>query len=504
MIMKAVIGLIGLGVMGENLALNIAEKGFQISVYNRTREKTEKLKEKINNEENIKSKLIINYDLDEFIDSLIKPRKIILMLTAGTPIDKTIEKLIPKLDKDDIIIDGGNSFFEDTERRNNSLSKIGLKYLGVGVSGGEEGARHGPCIMVGGSKEAYITGNDISIEDIFNKIAAKTNRDRNVTCCSYLGERGSGHFVKMVHNGIEYGIMQILAESYDFICNRMGISSRECSEIFEEWNNNELNSYLLEISYQVLKKTDLETRKSLVEMILDKAGHKGTGKWTSQTALNLGVPIPTIDAAVSARMLSYFKDDRVKLSELYSDNISKSKKYQDKKSTFPDLSFGSDNNTYTKFNKERILDLIKNGIYCSIIISYTQGISLIQASNTEYNYNVSLKEVARIWKGGCIIRAKLLENIEEAYKNQANSTSLLYNSEIKQILQDKYEDWVDLVKIYRSNNIPCPAISSALDYFESWKSSILPANFIQALRDYFGSHGYKRIDKDGDFHTSWT
>ena len=465
---KSDIGIIGMAVMGQNLALNIESRGFSVAVYNRTGSRTKEFIQKRAKNKNI----VATYSISDFIKSLVRPRKILLMVKAGEAVDIFIEKIIPLLDEGDIIIDGGNSYFKDTERRYKIVENRGLLYLGTGISGGEYGALYGPCIMPGGDKRAYQ-----QVEDIFISCAAQTE---DGPCCTYLGPSSAGHYVKMVHNGIEYGLMQIIAECYHLMKLGLKMSIDEIQQIFNQWNSTELGSYLMEITSDIFTKKDDLTDKPLVEVILDKAEQKGTGKWTSQSALDLGIPIPTITAAVDARIISSFKSERVTLAERFK---------REKKNW--------------KVDKEKFLSNLKNACYICMILSYIQGMHLLAAASDNFNYGVDLSEVARIWKGGCIIRAKLLDIIKNIYRKNPGLSNLLLSDELRETI---FRRSVDLRKVLieaKTWEVPTPAMSASLNYYDAYRMDTLPANLIQAQRDYFGAHTYQRVDREGIFHTSW-
>ena len=463
-------GVIGLAVMGENIALNVERNGFPIAVYNRSRSKTDDFMKNRAGGKNV----VATYSLEEFVGALERPRRILVMVKAGKPVDMVIDSLKPLLDPDDMIIDGGNSLYDDTERRVEDLEAAGFNFIGMGVSGGEEGALNGPSLMPGGSKAAYD-----SIEPIVTKIAAQVD---DGPCVTYIGKGGSGHFVKMVHNGIEYGDMQLIAEAYDLLKNTLGCTQEELHEIFAEWNKTEeLDSYLIEITADIFTKTDEETGKPLVELIMDKAGQKGTGRWTVINALELGVSIPTITAAVNARIMSGTKEERV---------------VAEKQLTGPPTSsFGGD--------RKEFIGKIRDALYCSKICSYAQGMDLLSKASALNNYELNLGETARIWKGGCIIRAAFLNKIKAAYDQDANLANLLLAPEFKQTILDRQAAWREVVATAAKIGIPVPAFSASLDYFDSYRRSRLPQNLTQAQRDYFGAHTYERIDKEGVFHTEW-
>jgi len=462
---KYEIGLIGLSVMGQNLALNIA-RNHSIAVYNRTESKT---KDFMNNKVD-KQEIIAAYGLEDFISSLAKPRKIMLMIKAGKPVDLVIDSLLPYLSKDDIIIDGGNSHFEDTNRRLKNLEEKGIRYLGVGISGGEYGALHGPSIMPGGTEEAYA-----EVADILEDAAAKTDKG---ACVSYLGPKSAGHYVKMIHNGIEYGIMEILAEIYDYLRKVLQLKPDEMGDIFAEWNQ-ELDSYLVEITAKIMKKNDPETGKKLIDLILDKAKHKGTGKWSVQSALDLGTAIPTINAGVNARLISAIKQERVENAAQF------------------------DKSSRALVDKKEMLSKLKSALYFASVIAYAEGFKLLKTASEEYNYNLNYKEIARIWEDGCIIRSGLLEPIQQAFADNMQLNTLITTEQFKDQLNAKANQLTELISTAAQSGVPLTAIHSALDYFNSLKSEELPANLIQAQRDFFGAHTYQRRDEKGTFHTNW-
>ncbi|MEM9945089.1 MAG: NADP-dependent phosphogluconate dehydrogenase [Cyanobacteria bacterium P01_D01_bin.36] len=462
-------GVIGLAVMGENIALNIERNGFPIAVYNRSREKTDSFMKNRAQDKNA----VAAYSLEEFVQSLERPRRILVMVKAGKPVDAVIDSLKPLLDPDDMIIDGGNSLYEDTERRVKDLESAGFNFIGMGVSGGEEGALNGPSLMPGGSKAAYD-----AIEPIVTKIAAQVD---DGPCVTYIGQGGSGHFVKMVHNGIEYGDMQLIAEAYDLMKNVLGLGHKELHEIFSEWNKTEeLDSFLIEITADIFTQMDEETGQPLVELIMDKAGQKGTGRWTVMSALELGVSIPTITAAVNARIMSAIKEER----EVAAKQI-----------TGPTIAFDGD--------KAAFVNKIRDALYCSKICSYAQGMDLLSKASALNGYDLNLGETARIWKGGCIIRAAFLNKIKKAYDDDAKLPNLLLAPEFKQTILDRQAAWREVVALAAKVGIPVPAFSASLDYFDSYRRDRLPQNLTQAQRDYFGAHTYERTDKDGVFHTEW-
>jgi 6-phosphogluconate dehydrogenase len=463
-------GVIGLAVMGENLALNVERNGFGISVYNRSRDKTDVFMEMRAKGKNVKA----TYTLEEFVASLEQPRRILVMVKAGDPVDAVIQQLKPLLAPGDTIIDGGNSLFDDTARRTKELEGTGLTFIGMGVSGGEEGALNGPSLMPGGTQSAYA-----NLESIFTKIAAQVD---DGPCVMYIGPEGAGHYVKMVHNGIEYGDMQLIAEAYDLLKNVGGLTHLELHEVFSQWNQtDELNSFLIEITADIFKYIDSETQKPLVELILDAAGQKGTGRWTVQSALELGVSIPTIIAAVNARIISSYKQERESAAKILPG---------------PNLAFSGD--------RSALIDAVRDALYCSKICSYAQGMALLGKASTAYNYNLDLGEIARIWKGGCIIRAGFLNKIKRAYQDNPQLPNLLLSPEFSQTILDRQTAWRETIATAAKMGIAVPAFSASLDYFDSYRRDRLPQNLTQAQRDYFGAHTYERTDKPGTFHTQWT
>jgi len=464
------VGLIGLAVMGQNLALNIESKGFKICVYNRTDSKTAEFMKGAAKE---KKCLSAAYSLLEFVASLKTPRKIILMVKAGEAVDELINTLVPLLDKGDIIMDGGNSFFKDTLRRTHDLHLKGIDFMGVGISGGEEGALNGPSIMPGGSVKAWE-----QVSGLLTAISAKASD--GLPCCSYLGRDGAGHFVKMVHNGIEYADMQLISEAYFLLRELVGMEHLEISEVFRLWNQGELNSYLIEITADILAKVDSETGKPMVDIILDKAGQKGTGMWTSREALELGSASSTIAEAVFARYMSTLKDERVIAAELMP-------------KTKPDIS------------KDVLLleDDIKKALFASKTISYAQGFDILKKGSIQYSWGFDLGVIALLWRSGCIIRAKFLDRINEAYNLDKKLLNLLLNPYFIDSLDNSHESLRKVIALAAKAGLPIPAFYSALAYYDSYRREILPANLIQAQRDYFGAHTYERVDKPGFFHTDW-
>ncbi|MDN3019779.1 NADP-dependent phosphogluconate dehydrogenase [Paenibacillus sp. BSR1-1] len=465
---KQKVGVVGVGVMGRSLALNFESKGFPVSVYDLSAEKVNEILE------HHKGKNIIGTaNIEEFVQSLELPRKILLMVNAGEITDKAIESLVPYLDKGDILIDGGNSYYKDTIRRNAALAEKGLLFIGAGVSGGEEGALTGPSIMPSGQKEAYD-----EVGPLLTAISAKVDGE---PCCTYIGPNGAGHYVKMVHNGIEYGDMQLICESYHLMKTLLGLSVNELHEVFSEWNQGELDSYLIEITADIFTKMDPETGKPLVDVILDTAGQKGTGKWTSQSALDLGIPLSIITESVFSRFLSAMKEERVKASKWLK---------------------GPSENKFVG-NKKDVIELIRKTLYFSKIISYAQGFSQYKVASHEYNWDLRPGEIAKIFRGGCIIRAAFLQNIMDAYDRNPELDNLLMDSYFQAITGDYQDAAREVVSIALKAGIPVPGLSSAISYYDSYRSAVLPANLLQAQRDYFGAHTYQRVDREGTFHTEW-
>ena len=469
--MLANIGLIGLAVMGENLVMNMESKGFTVAVFNRTVEKVTKFVEGRAKGKNI----IATYSLEELVNKLEKPRRVFMMVKAGAAVDSLIDQLIPLLEEGDIIIDGGNSHFPDTIRRCEYVESKGLRYVGTGVSGGEEGALKGPSLMPGGSKEAWPY-----VKDIFQAISAKV--EDGSPCCDWVGENGAGHFVKMVHNGIEYGDMQLICEAYQLMKDGLHMSNEEMNEAFASWNNGELDSYLIEITRDILAYKD-EKGEMTVDYILDSAGQKGTGKWTAIAALDEGVPLTLIGEAVFARCLSAMKDERVFASKVFPKTIP---------------CFEGD--------KKAFVESIKKALYASKIISYAQGYTLMSKAAKTYNWNLNYGGIALMWRGGCIIRSVFLGKIKEAYDKNPNLQNLILDDYFANTIKGLVPAWREVVSYAAKVGIPMPAFSSALNYFDGYTCDRLPANLLQAQRDYFGAHTYERIDEERGkfFHTNWT
>ncbi|HGF7628732.1 NADP-dependent phosphogluconate dehydrogenase [Enterococcus faecium] len=467
---KQQIGVVGMAVMGKNLALNIESRGYSVALFNRTGAKTTAVVEE-HPDKNFKA----TYTIEEFVESIEKPRRILLMVKAGPATDATIQELLPHLDKGDILIDGGNTFFKDTMRRNEELANSGINFIGTGVSGGEEGALKGPSIMPGGQKEAYEL-----VAPILEQISAKA--EDGAPCVTYIGPNGAGHYVKMVHNGIEYGDMQLIAESYDLMKNILDLSVEEMADIFKEWNQGELDSYLIEITADILTRKDDEgTGKPVVDVILDAAGNKGTGKWTSQSALDLGVPLPLITESVFARYISAYKEERVQASKILSRTN--------------DFEFTGD--------KKELVEEIREALYFSKIMSYAQGFAQLRVASKEFDWDLPFGEIAKIWRAGCIIRARFLQKITDAYDKNPEIENLLLDDYFVEITKKYQQSVRDVVALAVQAGVPVPTFSSAIAYFDSYRAERLPANIIQAQRDYFGAHTYERVDKEGIFHYSW-
>jgi 6-phosphogluconate dehydrogenase len=464
---KQQIGIVGLGVMGHMLALNMESKGFSVAGFDLDAEKVNAVAVNVRGK-----KILVTNESPVFLNALQTPRRILMMVPAGAPVDAVINDLKSNLAKNDVLIDGGNSFFKDTERRSRELEAAGIRYIGTGISGGEEGALHGPCIMPGGQPAAYRL-----VKPILTKISAHVGTK---PCCVYIGPEGAGHFVKMVHNGIEYGDMQIICEAYDILKRVLHLTPEELQAVFAEWNAGPLNSYLMEITKDILGRYDDETGKPLVDMILDKAGQKGTGKWTAQIALDLGVAAPTLAMAVEARILSAIKSERVRAAEIL---------------TGPEKPF--------KGNRDFLIQQVHNALYLAKISCYAQGFAIMREASKEYNWELKFDQIAQIWKGGCIIRAQMLEQIRRAYKQNPNLENLMLAPYFTKRLLKLQKSLRYVVRLATEMGIPALAFSTSLAYYDSYRSPVLPANLLQAQRDYFGAHTYKRVDKEGTFHTKW-
>lgn len=460
--------MVGLGVMGRNFLLNVAENGFSCAGFDLDGEKVSAL-DKEGRDFDVNG---VN-SLKEFIDSLESPRKIMLLVPAGAVVDAVIKDLLPHLEKGDLVIDGGNSHFQDTERREKFVNESGFEFLGAGVSGGEEGARNGASIMIGGRKDLFK-----HVRPIFEAVSAKVN---GKPCAAHVGIGSAGHFVKMVHNGIEYGLMQLISEAYDLLKNGFGLGNAEIADHFREWNSAELNSFLMEITECVLRKKDDETGGYLVDLILDTAGQKGTGKWTSVAAMDFGVPVPTIDSAVTMRQISAMKSLRIAASKKLSLRASES---------------------FDKGLRAESIKSLRRGLYLAFIATYGQGLSLLKAASHEKDYDLDMVEIAKIWRGGCIIRAVLLEDIREAFAKDPELENILMAEKFGSPIRENYDSLRNAVSLFVSQNIPCLTFASSLNYLASFASDRLPANIVQAQRDFFGAHTYQRLDKQGNFHTS--
>ncbi|WP_321868864.1 NADP-dependent phosphogluconate dehydrogenase [Burkholderia ubonensis] len=468
---KQAIGVIGLAVMGRNLALNIESRGYAVSVYNRSREKTDELIAEFPGRN-----LVPTYTLEEFVASLETPRRILMMVKAGAATDATIAALKPLLEKGDVLIDGGNTHFTDTIRRNQELAQSGLHFIGTGVSGGEEGALRGPSIMPGGQRDAY----DL-VEPILKQIAAKAPSDGE-PCVAYMGPDGAGHYVKMVHNGIEYGDMQLIAESYAVLKDVAGLTNDELGAVYTDWNQGELDSYLMEITSKIFGKKDDETGKHLVDVILDRAAQKGTGKWTSQNALDLGVPLPLITESVFARVLSSLKTERVAASKVLSGPSA----------------------TPLQGDRAAFVEAVRRALYLSKVISYAQGFAQLRTASEEYGWNLDLGAIAKIFRAGCIIRARFLQKITDAYAKDPALANLLLDPYFQDIAANYQASLREVVIAAVKAGVPVPAFASAVAYFDSYRSERLPANLVQAQRDFFGAHTFERTDKPGSFHANWS
>lgn len=468
---EADIGMAGLGVMGLNLAHNMERNGYTVAIWNRDAADVDKFMAG----EGSGKRFVPTRSAEEFVKSLKRPRRIMMMIKAGAPVDWTIDQFKPFLEPGDILIDGGNSWFEDTQRREKALRDENLRFIGSGVSGGEEGALWGPSLMPGGAREAYE-----EIRPVWEAISAKTD---DGACTTYVGPDGAGHFVKMVHNGIEYGDMQLIAESYDILRRVLGLEAGELADIFAEWNRGALDSYLIQITAEVLRVKDEETGRPLVDLILDKAGQKGTGKWTAQVALDLGVVIPTINAAIEARFISAMKDERLIASKVIK---------------------GVQSSAWSG-EKQQLIDAVRDALYASKICSYAQGFNLIRAGSNEWKWDINLSEMARIWKGGCIIRAKFLDRIKTAYRRDPALTNLLLDEDFRAWMDEAQNSWRITISTAQQHGVPVLAMAASLAYFDSYRTANLPQNLTQAQRDYFGAHTYERVDKPeaGSIHTDW-
>lgn len=464
------IAVSGLAVMGQNLVLNLERNGYNVVVHNRTTAKMTDF-----TAEHVDKNLIPAVTLEEMVANLSRPRRVLLMVQAGRPVDAVLDTLVPLLDEGDIVMDGGNSYFPDTERRSKELTAKGLVYMGVGVSGGEEGALWGPSIMPGGDADGWE-----AVGPMLRAISAKADEDGE-PCVSYIGRGGAGHYVKMVHNGIEYGDMQLIAEAYDILQQVLGLGASELADVFDEWNERELDSFLIEITSKIFRRIDSESGSALVNMVLDKAKQKGTGKWTSQNAMDVGAPIPTINSAVTGRIISSLKDERVEASV-----------------QLP----GPEAQPY-EGDRQELIDATRDALFASKISAYAQGMALLRQASEEYDYGLNLGEIASIWRAGCIIRARFLNRITDAYNRNAALTNLLLDDEFRAAVTQRLPAWRKVIQLAVARGIPTPAFSASLAYYDSYRSARLPANLIQAQRDFFGAHTYERTDRAGIFHSEW-
>lgn len=465
---KANFGIMGLGVMGRMLALNMERNGFKVAGYDLDASKVSAF-----SKDALQKNLIACDSLETFLSVLESPRRILMMVPAGSPVDAAIASLKPILEKGDLLIDGGNTYFMDTEKRSKELEESGIIYIGTGVSGGEQGALWGPAIMPGGQPEAWLL-----VKPIFEAISAKAFGE---PCVAYMGPRGAGHYVKMVHNGIEYGDMQLIAEAYDILHRGLGLSNAQLGKVFSEWNTGELESYLIEITAKIFMKIENESGKEIIDLILDEAQQKGTGKWASQNSLDLGAPFPTINAAVESRIISAYKEERVAASKIL---------------TGP--------RTKIEGEPTQIIQFVRDALYAAKICSYAQGFGLMRLASKEYLYDLNFAEIAKIWRGGCIIRAKFLNDIRDAYQRCPDLANLMIDTEFAAAMNKRQAALRKVVALAAENGIPALAFSASLAYYDAYRSERLPANLIQAQRDFFGAHTYRRLDRDGVFHTDWT
>jgi 6-phosphogluconate dehydrogenase len=459
--------MIGLGVMGRNFVLNMADHGYSVAGYDIDKGKVDALRKEAGSR-----KVHSAGSLQEFMGLLLEPKAVMMLVPAGPPVDSVIKDVVPNLNPGDLVIDGGNSHFRDTVRREKSLSERGIGYLGVGISGGERGARYGPSMMPGGSKTAYER-----VRAIFEAASAHINGE---PCVTYLGPGSAGHYVKMIHNGIEYGLLQLIAETYDIMKRGLGLNNDELHAVYRSWNEKELNGYLIEITANIFSHTDEKTGKRLIDVILDSARQKGTGMWTAEDALELQVPVPTVAVAVAMRNLSAIEKERRQASKILEGPVAE-----------------------FKGDRKYFIERLRNALYMAMIMTYTQGMNQLRAASRTYKYGFDLEAVARIWRGGCIIRAALLEDIRNAYRSQPELPSLLVNSHFAQAVVSRQDDLRTVVSTASELGIPAPALMISLAYFDAYRSSWLPANLIQAQRDYFGAHTYERVDAEGVFHTRW-
>ncbi len=480
---NAKIGLIGLAVMGANLARNLASKNIPVLVFNRTAAKTDEFMKNFGSDPCLQAA----YSLEELVQNLERPRKIILMIQAGAPVDAMLDTLTPLLEKGDIVIDGGNSYFEDTRRRSAKLAEMGMEFVGMGVSGGEEGALHGPSLMPGCTEKAYV-----QLEPMLQAISAKAGESGKEPCVTYIGTDGAGHYVKMVHNGIEYADMQLIADVYTIMRQVLGLEPEEMAKVWDEWNKGELSSYLVEITANILKKKDAETGKAMVDVILDVAKQKGTGRWTSMSALELGVATPTITEAVFARNMSTYKEERTALEKVYAE--------------LPEVLEAvacCRKETFTAKEKAQLLEDLRNTLYAAKICAYAQGFNLLGTASETYGWNLQMDKISKIWRNGCIIRARFLDDVSESFAKQAGMKNLLFSDFFAEALKKARAGWGRVVALAAERGVSVVALSSALSYFDAYRTASGNANVLQAQRDYFGAHTYQRVDKEGTFHTEW-
>ena len=475
--MQAKIGLIGLAVMGANLARNLANHNIQTLVFNRTAAKTEQFMKDFGDNPCLQAA----YSLEELVQNLERPRKIILMIQAGAPVDAMLDTLTPLLEAGDIVIDGGNSYFEDTRRRSAKLAERGMEFVGMGVSGGEEGALHGPSLMPGCSRKAYV-----QLEPMLQAISAKAGEDGKEPCVTYIGSDGAGHYVKMVHNGIEYADMQLIADVYTIMRHVLGMEAEEMADVWDEWNKGELSSYLVEITANILRKTDAETGKPMVDVILDVAKQKGTGRWTSMSALELGVATPTITEAVFARNMSTYKEERKELEKVYAG-----------------LQDTAVKAAFTEEEKAQLLEDLRNTLYAAKICAYAQGFNLMGTASETYGWDLQMDRISKIWRNGCIIRARFLDDVSDSFAKQRGMKNLLFSDFFADALKKGRAGWGRVVALAAERGVSVVALSSALSYFDAYRTASGNANVLQAQRDYFGAHTYQRVDKEGSFHTEW-
>ena len=489
--MQAKIGLIGLAVMGANLARNLANNNIQTLVFNRTAAKTEQFMRDFGSNPCLQAA----YSMEELVQNLERPRKIIMMIQAGPAVDAMLDTLTPLLEAGDIIIDGGNSYFEDTRRRTAKLAELGMEFVGMGVSGGEEGALHGPSLMPGCTEKAYV-----QLEPMLQAISAKAGESGKEPCVTYIGTDGAGHYVKMVHNGIEYADMQLIADVYTIMRQVLGMEPEEMAKVWDEWNKGELSSYLVEITANILKKKDAETGKAMVDVILDVAKQKGTGRWTSMSALELGVATPTITEAVFARNMSTYKEERTALEKVYADLQGAGKV-----AAADTNAAGENKNAYvTEAEKEQLLEDLRNTLYAAKICAYAQGFNLLGTASETYGWDLQMDKISKIWRNGCIIRARFLDDVSDSFAKQAGMKNLLFSDFFAEALKKARAGWGRVVALAAERGVSVVALSSALSYFDAYRTANGNANMLQAQRDYFGAHTYQRVDKEGSFHTEWT